>query len=65
MTQDSLTPRSDRLMKEVETVLKQYNEGAIFSAEACLTILVALGNWEKEICDENDAILRHNGEITS
>lgn len=62
---DNLSPRSDALAKELEKTLNQYNEGAITSPELCIHVLVALANWEKEICDENDAVRKHFDEIAT
>lgn len=55
---ENITPRSDGLVQEIDKTMKQYMEGAITSPEACIHILVALANWEKEICDENAALIK-------
>lgn len=54
--------RSDKLIEEVRRLLKMYDEGAETSPGACLHILVALANWEKEICDEHDELTKQLDE---
>jgi hypothetical protein len=58
----SITPKSDYLMQEVQKTLLQYTEGAITSPEGCIHILVMIADYEKQICDENDAMKKLYGE---
>ncbi len=63
MNEAPKTPRSQGLTEEVRRTLHQYDEGAITSPELCVHLLVALANWEKEICDENDAMIKFFAKI--
>jgi len=59
MNESPKVPYSQGLVEEVRKTLKQFDEGAITSPELCIHVLVALANYEKEVCDENDALTKY------